>query len=122
MNDTKFPDPTDFGWTFTGSCPGGRVEFFEKHCPIHDGIVKLDFYYTTGTVKTVLDHPKQGVTQLFAQGKSLSPDLYRLILQNPRQHTGIRYRRRRRRKPRGISPQYQEQQDAARQSSSKEKG
>ena len=55
------------------------------------GVVKLDFYYTTGTVKTVLDHPRQGVTQLFAKGNDLSPDLYRRILTNPREHTSVRY-------------------------------
>ena len=25
-----YPDPTSFCWTFTGSCEGGRAEFFEK--------------------------------------------------------------------------------------------
>jgi hypothetical protein len=58
-------------------------------------VVKLDFYYTTGTVKTVLDHPRQGVTQLFAKGSSLSLEMYRAILQNPRHHTGNRYHTRR---------------------------
>lgn len=89
-----YPDPTQYGWRFTGSCEGGRAEFFEKHFG-EQGIVKLDFYYTTGTVKTVLDHPRQGVTQLFAKGDSLSPSMYRQILQNPRHHTGNRYHRRR---------------------------
>jgi hypothetical protein len=88
-----YPDPSNFGWTFTGSCEGGRAEFFEKDFAVH-GVVKLDFYYTTGTIKTVLDHPLQGVTQLFAKGDSLSPEMYRAILQNPRQHTGNRYHRR----------------------------
>ncbi|KAL7545020.1 hypothetical protein ACHAWF_008388 [Thalassiosira exigua] len=87
-----YPDPEDYGWTFTGSCEGGRAEFFERDFSNH-GVVKLDFYYTTGTVKTVLDHPRQGVTQLFAKGDSLSPDMYRAILQNPRHHTGNRYHR-----------------------------
>lgn len=85
-----YPDPTQFGWTFTGSCEGGRAMFFEKDFAEH-GVVKLDFYYTTGTVKTVLDHPRQGVTQLFAKGNDLTPEMYRKILRNPRQHTSVRY-------------------------------
>jgi hypothetical protein len=93
VSQRDYPDATEFGWTFTGSCEGGRAEFFEKDFDEH-GTVKLDFYYTTGTVKTVLDHPRQGVTQLFAKGDSLSPEMYRAILQNPRHHTGNRYHRR----------------------------
>lgn len=92
---SHYPDASQFGWRFTGSCESGRAEFFEKSFEQH-GIVKLDFYYTTGTVKTVLDHPTQGVTQLFAKGNSLSPDMYRAILENPRHHTGNRYHRRQR--------------------------
>jgi len=87
----KYPDPMSYGWTFTGCCNGGRAEFYEKDFVAH-GVVKLDFYYTTGTVKTVLDHPRHGVTQLFAKGSDLSPAMYRKILQNPREHTNVRYR------------------------------
>lgn len=90
-----YPDPTQFGWRFTGSCEGGRAEFFEKVDLEDNGssLIKLDFYYTTGTVKTVLDHPRQGVTQLFGKGglSGLTPSLYRQILQNPRTHTNVRY-------------------------------
>lgn len=92
-----YPDPTNYGWTFTGSCNGGRAEFFEKDFS-HHGVVKLDFYYTTGTVKTVLDHPRQGVTQLFAKGSDLSPEIYRRILLNPREHTSVRYHTSKRRR------------------------
>jgi len=90
VNYSDYPDPTNYGWTFTGSCNGGRAEFYEKDFAEH-GIVKLDFYYTTGTIKTVLDHPRQGVTQLFAKGSDLSPALFRKILENPRAHTNVRY-------------------------------
>jgi len=89
-----YPDPTQFGWTFTGSCKVGRAEFFEKNFS-EGGIVKLDFYYTTGSIKTTLEHPRQGGSQLFLKGDSLSPEMYRNILQNPRHHTGKRYHRRR---------------------------
>jgi hypothetical protein len=79
-----YPDATEFGWTFTGSHEESRVEFFER-----DGIIKLDWYYTTATVKTSLDHPKQGRTQLFAS--QVTPELYLQILLEPRAHTGQRY-------------------------------
>lgn len=78
-----YPDPTLFGWAFTGS--SGVTEFFEK-----DG-VKLDWYFTTATIKTSLDHPVQARTQLF--GARVDPDTYRAILENPRAHTGNRYHR-----------------------------
>jgi hypothetical protein len=78
---TLYPDPSEFVWIFTGS--SGVTEFFEL-----DG-VKLDWYYTTGTVKTSMNHPKQGKTQLF--GGRVDPDTYKAILRNPRQHTGVRY-------------------------------
>jgi hypothetical protein len=80
-----YPDATEFGWTFTGSHEESRVEFFERD----DGTIKLDWYYTTATVKTSLDHPKQGRTQLFAS--QVTPELYLQILLEPRAHTGQRY-------------------------------
>jgi hypothetical protein len=85
-----YPDPTHFGWTFTGS--SGVTEFFEK-----DG-VKLDWYFTTATIKTSLDHPRQGRTQSF--GSRVDPETYRAILENPRAHTGQRYQQRQGGKPR----------------------
>ena len=85
-----FPDPTLFGWIFTGSADN-VVEFFEK-TTMDGSVVKLDFYFTTGTVKTSMDHPTQGKTQLFAKkGDSITPELFRQILENPRAHTSIRY-------------------------------
>ena len=90
-----YPDPVDYGWTFTGSIEASLVEFFEK---IYDDVtgdggstlVKLDWYYTTGTIKTSLDHPTRGPNQLF--GKQVSPEEYIQILLNPRAHTNVRYR------------------------------
>jgi hypothetical protein len=78
-----YPDPTNFGWMFTGS--SGVTEFFEKD------VVKLDWYFTTATIKTSMDHPTQGRTQLFAS--RVDPETYRAILENPRTHTGKRYQR-----------------------------
>jgi len=86
-----YPDPTDLGWIFTGSNATSRVEFFESpsNSPDTYQTVRLDWYYTTATIKTSLYHPTQGATQLF--GHAVTPDLYLQILQNPRAHTNMRY-------------------------------
>ena len=85
-----FPDPTDFDWIFTGSS-NNNVEFFER-IEEDESIVKLDWYFTTGTVKTSLDHPMQGKTQMFAS--EVDPVTYRHILHDPRAHTNVRYQTR----------------------------
>ena len=46
-------------WTYQGSNAQSRVDYWQK-----DG-VKLDYYPTTGTAKTSMDHPSQGKTQMF---------------------------------------------------------
>lgn len=55
---------------------------------LNDG-TRLNFWLTTGTVGSYLDHPRQGKTQLFRRQISMSQasDLF----QNPRQHTGVGY-------------------------------
>jgi hypothetical protein len=101
VSTEDYPDPTELGWTFTGSNEASRVEFFERLFDDADGnagavaagAVKLDWYYTTGTVKTSMDHPSRGRTQLF--GSRVTPELYQQILANPRQYTNVRYRTRR---------------------------
>ena len=57
---TLYPDPTEFNWTFTGSNELSRVEFFERRERPQDGagLLKLDFFYTTGMLKTSLDYPQ----------------------------------------------------------------
>lgn len=85
-----YPDPTTYGWNFTGSVEASFVEFFEKKMN-NGGLVKLDLYYTTGTVKTVLDHPTSGRNQLFRA--QVTPEQYRAVLENPRAHTDQGYRR-----------------------------
>jgi hypothetical protein len=52
----------------------------------------MDFYYTTATVKTVLNHPTTGVNQLFRKCRA-SREIFQEILRNPRTHSGIGYRR-----------------------------
>ena len=98
------PDATNFGWTFTGSNAQSRVEFFERITNAGNDdssttttttttpcLIKLDFYYSTGTVKTSLEHPTKGKTQMFCKD-AITPELYVEILKNPRVHTdGLRY-------------------------------
>ena len=60
-----------------------------------DGCCRFDIYYTTGTVKTCLDHPRQGRTQMFRRNVDLAG--LRRLFQSPRQHTGKGYQKRRRR-------------------------
>lgn len=83
VSTKKYPDPSDFGWIFTGST--NFVDFFEK-----DG-VKLDWFFTSATIKTSLDRPTQGKTQMFR--KNISPQQFREILMNPRTHTERGYQR-----------------------------
>ncbi|KAJ3110938.1 hypothetical protein HDU96_006134 [Phlyctochytrium bullatum] len=79
-------NPRDHGWTYQGSNQQSRVDFYQR-----DG-VKMDYYPTTGTVKTSMDHPSQGKTQMFR--RDLSESEFRSVLDNPRQHTGKGYQRR----------------------------
>lgn len=78
------------GWTFTGSQESSCVEYFEKR--VNLGIVKLDFYYATGEVKTVLEHPSTGHIQLLQKCK-ITPELHEQIMKNPRaRHFGYQAR------------------------------
>ena len=94
ISKKDYPDPTKYGWKFTGSCEEGRAEFFEKVIDEFAGTVKLNLYYTTGKIKTVLDHPEHGITPLFGRGDVVTPALYRMVLKNPGSHTSVRYQRR----------------------------
>lgn len=51
--------------------------------------VRLNIYYSRGTVATALNHPKKGRTQLFR--KNVSWQLLKKIMENPRVHTNIGY-------------------------------
>jgi len=88
----RYPEPSNFGWKYTGCCPKtGKIEFYEREGG--NGVVLMDFDYMTGTVKTVLNHRMDGQIPLFAKGKSLLPDIYQKVLLNP-QFSDSRYRRR----------------------------
>eukprot|EP00884_Botryococcus_braunii_P019372 jgi/Botrbrau1/6118/Bobra.331_2s0013.1 len=76
-------NPSDYGWTYQGSNEQSRVDFYQR-----DG-VKMDYYYTTGTTKTSMNHPTQGNTQMFRQ--NLSEQAFRDVCNNPRSHTGQGY-------------------------------
>jgi hypothetical protein len=91
VNFLDYPDPCTFGWTFTGSVESSKVAFYEK--ALNMGVVKLDFYYTTGTVKTTLHHPTTGANQLCRRCR-IRPEVFRQILTNPRFHSNIGYRTR----------------------------
>lgn len=54
-----------------------------------DDTTRYNVYYTTGTVSTSLDHPRQGKTQLFR--RHVDPQLLREIFLNPRIHTDLGY-------------------------------
>ena len=54
-----------------------------------DGTTRFNCYYTTGTVGTCLEHPKQGKTQLFRRNQTALG--LRDIFANPRAHTGAGY-------------------------------
>ncbi|CAK0787217.1 hypothetical protein CVIRNUC_010433 [Coccomyxa viridis] len=76
-------NPANAGWTYQGGNAQSRVEYWAK-----DGC-KMDYYPTTGTVKTSMDHPSQGKTQMFRRG--LDDAGFQQVLENPRYHTGQGY-------------------------------
>jgi hypothetical protein len=59
----------------------------------------LDWYFTTATIKTSMDHPTKGKTQMF--GSKVTPEVYAKVLLDPRSHTNVRYRTKTR-KPRAT--------------------
>ena len=52
---------------------------------------RINVYYSTGTVGTCLDHPRQGKTQLFRRNVDLA--MLREIFRDPRVHTVMGYQR-----------------------------
>lgn len=57
---------------------------------INDSPARMNIWFTTGTVGTALNHPKQGKTQLFR--KHVNMKEMELIFQNPRHHSGKGYK------------------------------
>jgi len=87
-----YPSPHFYGWKFTGSSQTEKAEYYERDSQC--GRVLLNFYYTSGTIKVLLMHPLEGEVQLFKKGRSLLPDIYRNVLQDPVGNTDVKYRRR----------------------------
>ena len=56
----------------------------------HDYPTRYNVYYTTGTVSTSMDHPRQGKTQLFRRNVDLA--LLQDIFLNPRIHSDLGYK------------------------------
>jgi hypothetical protein len=66
------------------------VSYFRKNPHGPHGDVRINSYYTTGTVGTALYHPVQGRTQLFRK-KVQTQEQLSAIFANPRIHTGKGY-------------------------------
>ena len=58
---------------------------------INDQGIKIDVYTSTGTIKTIMDHPSRGPNQMFRPGFHSRAKLQE-ILEDPRVHTGFGYR------------------------------
>ena len=67
-----------------------RVVSFLKQgeCSKH-GNIRINIYWTSGTVGICLDHPRQGRTQLFR--RNVDMETLRKIFKNPSAHTGAGY-------------------------------
>lgn len=78
----QFPDPTDYGWLFTGSSRKQQVAFYER--VVEGCFVKLDFHYTSGSIRTMLERPSMESTVLFqARGSEIPALVYKEVLRNP---------------------------------------
>lgn len=76
-------NPQDYGWKYQGSNETSKVDFYQR------GDVKMDYYHSTGTVKTSMQHPAQGNTQMFR--RNLNDGEFAKVCENPRTHTGYGY-------------------------------
>lgn len=75
------------GWTFKEEQKNIGMISFQK---IIDGFTcRINIYVTTMSVTTYIKHPKKGKGQLYR--KFVNRKLMKMIFKNPRQHTGIGY-------------------------------
>jgi hypothetical protein len=100
VNYDDYPDPTVFQWSFTGSnCDEDDtlppVEYFEKDFGKEVGVIRLDFYYTIGTVQTtIVDAIRGTIRELFTKSiHKMSKQSYRKILKDPRSYNNERYKK-----------------------------
>jgi len=80
------------------SCPLRLVSTTRTHAQVG---ARINVYYSTGTVGTSLDHPRQGKTQLFRRNVDLAA--LREILRDPRVHTDKGYQRRQSQRQNGCA-------------------
>ena len=83
---------------------GYREIFYNENSRVisfQRGDVRINVYYTTGTVGTCIDHPRQGKTQLFR--RDVDSSLLRTLFNNPRTHTDRGYQRQQRSRSRSRS-------------------
>ena len=73
----------NLGWAFLTFQANIKMISFQK------GDCRLNYYMSTGTVGTALNHPKKNKTQLFRKNIKFK-ELVK-IFKNPRQHTGKGY-------------------------------
>ena len=100
VNYDDYPDPTVFQWSFTGSSSednssAAPVEYFEKDFGKEVGVIRLDFYYTIGTVQTtIVDSIRGTIHELFTKSRQkMSPQSYRKILKDPRTYNNEKYKK-----------------------------
>jgi hypothetical protein len=75
---TLYPDPSLYGWKFTGSYvekDGARIEFFEKHN------ILLDWHYASGEVE-LLWKSRKGTASFFRSQGPVHPNFYLEIIQS----------------------------------------
>lgn len=72
-----------FGWDFLDLQETNKMVSYSKD----DN--RLNVYYTTGTIGTVINHPKRGKTQLFR--RNLTEKETEQLFKNPRTHTAKGY-------------------------------
>lgn len=80
-----YPDPTLYGWEFTGSSEQRQTEFFERR--IGNETVLLDLSLCHGTIETVLDSPNSNPRILFVSSGVFQPEVYVRVLQSPKHNT-----------------------------------
>jgi len=81
------------GWTKVQTCcHQPAMEIYCKNDETNN-YQRINFYLSTGTVATCLDHPTPTTTQLFRRGIDMAQAA--ALLDNPRQHTGRGYKRKR---------------------------
>ena len=76
----------EYNWRKTGDHPNSRVVVFDRVEGNGQNRMVLSVYYTTQTVGSALDHPRQGKTQLWRRNVDFRGGQLEEIFQNPRVH------------------------------------